>query len=246
MKTNRIVLITGAAGGIGGALVKRFLENEDTVIGTDAKQEALDKFALNLQNPKGLLCVSGDISDPQSCNKIAEFAARKTGSIEVLVNCAGYFPTQSFEDMSFEQWNQTIAINLTGNFLLTQACLPYMKKRGWGRIVNFGSASIYEGVPGQAHYVAAKAGIVGFTRSIAREIGQYGITANIVTPGLTLSETAKKTMDPKLIHSQRAMRSIKRDELPEDLVGPTFFLASPDADFMSGQIVNVDGGKTMH
>jgi 3-oxoacyl-[acyl-carrier protein] reductase len=246
VKSNRVVLITGAAGGIGGALVKRFLANEDIVIGTDTKQDALDRFASGLPNPKSLLSVVGDISDQKSCKTIAAFAAKKTGSIEVLVNCAGYFPIQSFEDMSLEQWNQTIGINLTGNFLLTQACLPYMKKRGWGRIVNFGSASVYEGVPGQAHYVAAKAGIVGFTRSIAREIGQYGITANIVTPGLTLSETAKRTMDEKLIQSQRDVRSIKRDELPEDLVGPTFFLASPDADFMSGQIVNVDGGKVMH
>jgi len=100
----------------------------------------------------------------------------------VLNNCAGYFPMVPFEKMTAQDWQRVIDINLTGTFLVTQAVLPLMKDRGWGRIVNFRSGSVFDGTPGHAHYVAAKAGVVGFSRSLAREVGDYGITVNVVTP----------------------------------------------------------------
>lgn len=105
---------------------------------------------------------------------------------------------------------------------------------------------MFEGVAGQTHYVAAKAGIVGFTRSLAREVGKYGITVNVITPGLTISPPLLEHFPPALLKAQRAGRAIGRDEIPEDLVGTALFLASTDADFISGQIINVDGGKSMH
>lgn len=121
-----------------------------------------------------------------------------------------------------------------------------MKGRGWGRIINFGSASVFEGVPGQAHYVAAKAGLVGLSRSLAREVGEYGITVNVVTPGLTVTPPVQKKFPEEMLAKQRDARALKRDEQPEDLVGAVFFLASPDADFITGQTINVDGGKHMY
>ncbi len=165
--------------------------------------------------------------------------------VDVLINCAGFFPIRAFEEMTPAEWRQVIDINLTGPYLVTRAVLPLMKGNGWGRMINFSSASIFEGVPGQTHYVAAKAGLVGFSRSLAREVGTYGITVNLVSPGLTVTSAVKGSFPAEVIDAQRNARAIMRDEVPEDLVGAVFFLASPDADFLSGQTLNVDGGKTM-
>jgi len=148
--------------------------------------------------------------------------------------------------MTFKEWQQIIAINLSGAFLMVRALLPLMKSRGWGRIVNIASASVFEGVAGQTHYVAAKSGLVGFSRSLAMEVGEYGITVNCVAPGLTVTAPVKRNMPASTIEGQRALRAIQRDEQAEDLAGPVFFLASPDANFMSGQMLVVDGGKSKH
>jgi NAD(P)-dependent dehydrogenase (short-subunit alcohol dehydrogenase family) len=244
MKQDRVVVITGAAGGMGSVLVDRFLANGDTVVATDRK-EALEILRAKVGANTKLVTLAADISKEEDCARAA--AARdKAGRVDVLINCAGYFPRVAFEKMTTEQWRQTIDINLTGNFLMTHVMLPLMKGRAWGRIINFGSASVFEGVPGQAHYVAAKAGIVGLTRSLAREVGDYGITVNVITPGLTVTKAVKDSFSAEVLETQRNARALKRDEQAEDLVGAVFFLASPDADFITGQTINVDGGKAMH
>ena len=165
--------------------------------------------------------------------------------MDVLINCAGYFPIVPFEKMTSDDWRKVIDINLTGTFLMSAAILPLMKDSGWGRIINFGSGSAFRGVSGQAHYVAAKAGIIGFSRSLAREVGGYGITVNVITPGLTVTQAVRDTFPPDLLAGQRSRRALQRDEEPQDLVGPVFFLASPDADCVTGQTLNVDGGNFM-
>ena len=113
-----------------------------------------------------------------------------------------------------------IDINLTGSFLMAHAFLPLMKERGWGRIINFGSGSVFDGTRNQTHYVAAKAGIVGFTRSLAREVGGYGITVNVITPGLTVTRAVRDHFPTEILEAQRKARALPRDEEPEDLVGP--------------------------
>jgi NAD(P)-dependent dehydrogenase (short-subunit alcohol dehydrogenase family) len=148
--------------------------------------------------------------------------------------------------MTTQHWRQVIDINLTGTFLMTHALLPLMKDQGSGRIINFSSGSIFPGVAGQTHYVAAKAGVIGFTRSLAREVGNYGITVNNITPGLTVTKAVRDSFPPAILQAQRDGRALHRDEVPEDLVGPTFFLASDDAAFVTGQTLNVDGGMSMH
>jgi NAD(P)-dependent dehydrogenase (short-subunit alcohol dehydrogenase family) len=246
VKQDRVVVITGAAGGIGSVLVDRFLANGDTVIATDATKEHLEQLASSRDAGPRLVTSPADISSEHDCLELASLAGQTAGRIDVLVNCAGYFPVIPFEKMAAADWGRVIDINLTGTFLMTHAMLPLMKDSGWGRIINFSSGSVFGGVPGQTHYVAAKAGLIGLSRSLAREVGVYGITVNVVTPGLTVTKAAHDTFPPELLAAQREGRAIQRDQQAEDLVGPVFFLASPDSDFISGQILNVDGGLTMH
>ena len=246
MEQGRIVVITGAAGGMGSVFVDRFLANKDTVIATDTTQDALDKMSASRNAGDQLLTSPADISSEQDCGKLADFARANGGHVDVLVNCAGWYPFEKFETMTADQWRNVIDINLTGNFLVTRAILPLIKDRGWGRIVNIGSASVFEGPVGQAHYVSAKAGIIGLTRVLAREVGGYNITVNVVTPGVTLTGPVKATFSPDMVKAQVESRALHRDQKPEDLAGAVFFLASPSADFITGQILNVDGGKFMH
>ena len=246
MDTKRVVVITGAAGGIGVPLVERFIHNGDRVIGTDTSENALKQLSTQLDFHPDLLTLVADVSSEADAQKVADFAREHGGTVEVLVNCAGFFPIVPFEEISFQDWQRVIDINLSGTFLMTRALLPLMKDRGWGRIVNFGSATFFDGTRNQSHYVAAKAGIIGFTRSLARELGGYDITVNVITPGLTLTQAVKDHFPPAVLEAQRAARSLQRDETPQDLVGPVFFLASPDAGFITGQTLNVDGGKYMN
>ncbi len=241
MKTGRVVIVTGASGGMGRLVAERFLANGDTVIGSDTSQDALGKLDAD---PK-LVTIAADISKETDCQAVADLAREKGGQIDVLVNVAGWFPVQPFEEVSAEDFRKVIDINLTGTFLMIRSAWPLMKGRGWGRIINIGSASTFEGVETQIHYVSAKAGLFGLTGSLARAVGGEGVTVNTVTPGLTSTPAVKKSMPAEMIQKSVDARALKREEQPEDLVGAIFFLASPDADFMSGQTVNVDGGKHM-
>lgn len=245
MKTDRIVVITGAAGGMGKLAVERFLANGDTVVATDTSDKAL-KALVDSQAPGAKLhTVVGDISAEEDCARVAALAADVGGRVDVLVNVAGFFPMQPFDEMTADDFRKVVDINLTGTFLMIKAMAPLLRGRRWGRIVNIGSASAFEGVADQVHYVAAKAGLFGLTRSLAHVFGKDGITVNVVTPGLTVTPAVKAHMPPELIDQQIKLRALPREETGEDLIGAIFFLASPDADFISGQTVNVDGGKHM-
>jgi NAD(P)-dependent dehydrogenase (short-subunit alcohol dehydrogenase family) len=245
MDTGRVVVITGAGGGVGALLVKRFLRNGDSVLGTDSSADALARLHDATGQDAALLTEVADITAEEDCARLAEVLHQGSGRADVVINCAGFFPITPFEAIGASDWRRVIDINLTGSFLVVQALLPLMKGRGWGRIVNFGSGSVFDGTKGQTHYVAAKAGIVGFTRSLAREVGGYGITVNVITPGLTVTKAVRDSFPAELLAAQRNARALARDEEPEDLVGPVFFLASDDAGFITGQTLNVDGGKFM-
>lgn len=227
MKSGRVVAITGAAGGVGALLVERFLANGDTVLATNVSEEALGLLQELDRGTGRLITAAADIASEEDVQRLADLATERTGRVDVLINCAGYFPIMPFEGMSAGDWQRVIDINLTGPFLITHAFRPLMQGRSWGRIVNFGSGSVFDGTRGQAHYVAAKAGIVGFSRSLAREVGGDGITVNVITPGLTVTKAVRDSFPAAILAAQRDGRAMQRDELPEDLVGPVFFLASP-------------------
>ena len=160
MRTDRTVVITGAAGGMGAEFVRRFVENGDVVIATDTTVEGLEKLAEGVASDR-LHTRKADITDEADTKALAELAREATGRVDVLVNVAGFFPVQKFLEMTADDWRKIIDINLTGTALMCKAMLPLMTGRGWGRVVNIGSASIFSGVEGQAHYVAAKSGMIG-------------------------------------------------------------------------------------
>ncbi|MGJ9420661.1 SDR family NAD(P)-dependent oxidoreductase [Massilia sp. CMS3.1] len=245
MKTDRIVVVTGAAGGMGKLAVQRFLANGDTVIATDTQDEALKKLVDGEASDAKLHTVVGDISSEADCGRVAALAKDVGGRVDVLVNVAGFFPIKPFDEMTADDFRRVVDINLTGTFLMIKAMTPLLRGRAWGRIVIIGSASVFDGVADQVHYTAAKAGLFGLSRSLARVLGKDGITVNVVTPGLTVTPAVKANMPPKMIEQQIKLRALPRDEEGEDLIGTIFFLASPDANFISGQTINVDGGKHM-
>ena len=245
MKTGRSIIVTGAGGGMGSLFVRRFLDNGDTVIATDSADGPLGKLSSELGGSGRLHTAVADISDEAQCGKVADLAREKQGRVDVLVNCAGYFPVTPFAGLTADVWRRVVDINLTGPFLMIKAVHPLMTGRGWGRIVNIGSGSVFEGVADQSPYVSAKAGLLGLTRSLARAFGGDGITVNVVTPGLTATPPVVANMPADMLARQLTVRAVPRQEEAEDLVGAVFFLASPDADFISGQTINVDGGSHM-
>ena len=249
MTTARNVVITGAAGGISSEITNRFLQNGDTVLASDLYQETLDEWRTRWDsdgaNPS-LHTFPADVSDEASLADLAEAARERLGTVDVLINAAGHFPQTPFEKISGEEWRRVVEVNLSGTFYTVQALLPLIKQSERGRIINIGSGGMFFGVPMQAHYIASKAGVMGLTRVLARELGNdYPITVNLVTPGLVVTPAAAAVLPEPLLAMQRNMRSFHRDEVPDDVVGSVFFLASDDAAFITGQTLNVDGGLTM-
>ena len=240
--TNKVVVITGAGGGIGRAIATRFLAEGAKVCAADMAKKALDQVAADLGSPDTLMTAEVDISSEESCQNLYEQVKQRWGAVDILVNNAGKFPFTPFEEITYAEWRQVCSINLDGTFLMVKAMLPLLKESGAGRIINMASGSWYAGPAEQAHYVAAKAGVLGFTRSIANALGQYNITVNAVTPGFTATPGLLALVPMEMLEKEAQRSAIKRVEEPEDLVGPVLFLASEDAAFMTGQTINVDGG----
>ena len=247
MRTGRIVVVTGATGGIGALAVDRFLHNGDTVIAADIDADRIAALgSASRGGEERLLACSANVASEDDCARLAAYARESFGRVDVLVNCAGYFPIKPFEQISSAEWRAVVDVNLTGVFLVVQAMLPLMKGRDWGRIINFGSGTFFKGTPNQSHYISAKAGVIGLSRCLATELGDHGITVNVITPGLTVTAPVRRDFPDAFLAARRAERCLKRDQQPEDLIGAIAFLASPDADFMTGQIMNVDGGGVKH
>ncbi|MBI4454348.1 MAG: glucose 1-dehydrogenase [Acidobacteria bacterium] len=243
---DRIVIVTGGGTGIGEAYCRGFAKEGARVVVADIAAEAAGRVAKDIDG----MAIRVDVSDEVSTEAMAKTAHQRYGRIDILVNNAALWtailPMKPWTDIPVEEWDRVMAVNVRGVFLASRAVFPYMKERSWGRIINISSTTALSGVPGFLHYVASKAAILGLTRSLAREIGDIGITVNAVTPGLVSTEGVKSHYSNEALQGRVAARSIKRQQMPEDLVGAVMFFASDRAAFITGQALNVDGGHVMH
>src|SRR5437868_12669019 len=182
---------------------------------------------------------------------MAEETVDRCGSIDVLVNNAGLYASlamRPFEQIPLDEWRQVMDVNVASMFLTCRACMPHMRERGGGKIVNISSGTPFRGVPFLLHYVTSKGAIVAFTRALAKELGKDNVLVNCVAPGFTMSAGVQE--HPEVVEALQKVsvsaRTIQRDQLPEDVVGAVVFLSGPGSDFVTGQTMVIDGGQTFH
>lgn len=240
---DRVALITGSARGIGRAIAVRLARDGFKVVVSDlVAGEACEGVVNEISSSGGIAIATGcDVTDPEQVKEMISHVIETFGRVDVLVNNAGIAKDNLLLRISDEEWAQTIDTNLTGAFHCTRAVIRQMMKQKQGQIINISSVVGLHGNAGQAHYAASKAGIVGFTRSVAREYGSRGITANAVAPGYIETQMTAKLLNQ---HREAILSRIPlgRPGTPEDIAGVVAFLASPDASYINGQVIVVDGG----
>lgn len=245
---NKVIMITGAAQGIGKVYSSNLASDGAKVILVDISSK-VDSASKEIRaNGGDCESIVADVTKENDVRSMAEFAVKRYGRIDILVNNAALFQglvKKPFTEISTEEWDSVMAVNLKGMFLCSQAVVPQMKKQNKGKIINISSGTFYSGVPFFLHYVTSKGGVVGFTRALARELGPFNITVNAIAPGYTLTEAAKATENPNYALDRLKRRSIQRDEVPEDLVGTMIYLCSDASDFVTGQTILVNGGDVL-
>jgi NAD(P)-dependent dehydrogenase (short-subunit alcohol dehydrogenase family) len=238
---DRVAIVTGGAQGIGRAIAQRLHEEGATVVVADLQGH--EAAAADLDG----LGVRVDVSQEADVKALAEAVLEKYGRIDALVNNAGIYSSlvpKPFEQIEVEEWRRVYDVNVLGMFLVTRAVMPAMRAAGYGRIVNIASGTPYKGVPFLLHYVTSKGAVVAMTRAVAKEVGADGILVNTVSPGFTMSDgvLANPVQVEKLQEISLQARLVQRDQYPSDIVGAVAFFCSPDADFITGQSLVVDGG----
>ncbi|MFT4041622.1 MAG: 3-oxoacyl-ACP reductase FabG [Gordonia sp. (in: high G+C Gram-positive bacteria)] len=248
MSTKKTAIVTGAGRGIGAAVAKRLADDGLAVAVLDITVDAAADTAKAINDAGGTaIAVGADVSDEASVAAAVEKVAAELGAPTVLVNNAGILRDNLLFKMSVDDWNAVLGVHLRGAFLLSRACQKYMVEAGWGRIVNLSSTSAL-GNRGQANYSAAKAGIQGFTKTLAIELGKFGVTANAIAPGFIETDmtaaTAARIGVPfeELKKAAAAEIPVNRTGRPEDIAHTASFFISEGAGFVSGQVVYVAGG----
>lgn len=243
--SSRTVIVTGAAGGLGRAFALGFAHRGDNIVVADINLDGARETA-DLLTTEGVeaLAVQVDVTDPGSTEALAAQAADfGGGTIDVLVNNAAVYATVTrspLEEIDPAEWDLVMGVNLKGPWLVTRAVSPYLP--AGGRIINLSSATVMSGSAQWAHYVASKGGVIALTRVMAKELGVRDITVNAVAPGFTLTEASLGLMEDAATYGVER-GSIRRASQPEDIVGAALFLASPDAGYITGQTLVVDGGR---
>jgi NAD(P)-dependent dehydrogenase (short-subunit alcohol dehydrogenase family) len=242
--SNKTVIVTGGAAGLGAEYVRALHARGANVVAADIDREA----GAAIESELGPRChfVYADASDPESVNPAFRSGYDRFGGLHVLVNNAGAYPHQDFEEIKLEEWRRVIRVNLDSVFVCTQEAVRLMKPARAGKIVNIATNAVWMLVPHMAHYIAAKAGVVGFTRAAAHELGALGITINALSPGANMPRHEMSEPDIRRMRQIVSFQSINRPQHGIDLVGALLFLCSPDSDFMTGQTICVDGGLAAH
>ena len=245
----RVAIVTGAGRGIGVHYAKALAEEGAKVCCSDI---------LDTENTVNIIKQAGgeaignrcDVTDPDQVRAMVADTVEAFGKVDIMVTNAAIFADlqqRSFLEIPEEEWDRVMAVNTRGVFSCVKAVVPEMRKNGYGKIVNIASGTVFKGTPMMLHYVSSKGAMVAFTRSLSRELGEHNISVNAIAPGLTMSEkVVGDTQWTDIKDANAQTRAIKRDEVPEDLLGTLVYLSSSDSDFVTGQTIVVDGGSAMH
>jgi len=247
MLEDKVALVTGAAAGIGEETAHLFARHGAHVFVLDSNAAGAEAVASGIreQGGSGFACPA-NVKDAASVSAAVEAARARFGRIDVLVNNAGIYPRRRFLELSEADWNEMLAVNLTGVFHCTRLVAPHMIERRSGKIVNISSVTFFKGMPNLSHYVATKGGVIGLTRSLARELGPHEVYVNCITPGAIETEAEKLVATPEQMAAIVVQQALERRLKPIDVARVCLFLSSELSDGMTGQTVNVDGGLIMH
>ena len=247
----KVVIVTGAAAGIGRATAVRFAQEGARVAGWDVSDKAAEAFAADLKEAGGeALFQVVNVVNPAAVEAAAKEVVEKWGGIDVLINNAGIVRdallvkvprTGPIVSMKEESWDEVIDVNLKGVFLVTRAVAPYMIQRGGGVILSAASVVGLQGNFGQTNYVASKAGVIGMTKVWARELGKHNIRVNAVAPGFIATDMIR-SIPPEVLNRMVMQTPVGRMGTPEDVANAYFWLASDQAGFVHGTVLSVDGG----
>jgi 3-oxoacyl-[acyl-carrier protein] reductase len=242
--TDKTVLVTGATGGIGGAIARALHKQGATVAVSGRQSEKLEKLTAELgARAHALPC---DLADRAAVAGLVDATVGKLGRLDILVNNAGLTRDNLFMVMKDEQWDEVIAVNLTATFMLMRAGVRAMMraKTGYGRIVNIASVSGVVGNPGQGNYAASKAGMIGMSKSLAREVASRGITVNCIAPGF-ISTAMTDVLNEKQVGAIKEAIPAQKFGTPADIAAACVYLASAGAGYMTGQTLHINGGLVM-
>lgn len=239
--TPRVALVTGAGTGIGRAYAERLAADGLRVAALDLEPPD-DTVNAIAASGGSAAAFAADVTDPVAVNAAVAAIGDALAPPSIVVNNVGVYPVVAWDDLTLDELRRVVAINLESAFLVCKATIPAMRTAGWGRIVNVASRTFWLPTPDMAAYLASKGAVIGLTRALATELGQHGITANVIAPGLTRTASIEAITADAVFEMTRNMQSIKRIQEPADLVGLVSFLASEDSAFMTGQTLMVDGG----
>jgi len=247
---DKVVIVTGGANGLGLFYSQHMVGEGADVVIADIDIDAAEASAESLSQKAAhgsATAVQVDVTSEHDVDAMVQTVVDRFGQIDVLINNAGTYPHLEIDDVSYEAWRQVISVNLDSVFLCSKAVLPQMRKQQSGKIINIATNLVWIGLSGMVPYIAAKAGVVGFTRALAREVGDDNITVNALAPGAVippiedLNDAAMQRVESIVSH-----QAVKWCQRPGDLWGPLLFLATSQSDFMSGQVLTIDGGLTNH
>ena len=239
----KVAVVTGASSGMGQEYA-RLLATQGADLVLASRHLATETQKMVEAAGRKVITQSCDVTSAEDVKSLADATKSQFGRCDILINNAGIYPFQSFDEMGFEDWRKIFAVNLDSLFLTCKAFVPLMKENSWGRIVNVSSSVCWMVAPNVTHYTAAKMGVIGFTRALATEVADSGITVNAVSPGLVRTGTTENGEQAGMFDMVKQMQAIHRIAEPNDLASVVSFLVSADSRFMTGQTLSVDGGFT--